>query len=183
MCFAFSISELIFTLIKNARLHPRALPSFPWPAIEHLGREAERPSLFLPPFRRLLSTVGVIASVSSTFEFGLSGGGHVGIVWGWLLPGFFVLPIAASLAELGSSMPTSGGLYYWSSALAPKGWAPFAAWITAYTNVTGQGELWHEFQLSRLTLFSFPSCSGLLHRLHLCTNDLCCSCCGHWVRG
>ncbi|ORY75312.1 amino acid/polyamine transporter I [Leucosporidium creatinivorum] len=84
------------------------------------------------------SIMGVIASVSSTFEFGLSGGGHVGIIWGWLLPGFFVLPVAAVLAELASSMPTSGGLYFWSSELAPKKFGPFAAWLTAWSNVTGQ---------------------------------------------
>lgn len=34
-----------------------------------------------------------------------SQGGHVGLVWGWLIPCPFVLCVAASLAELTSSMP------------------------------------------------------------------------------
>lgn len=35
-------------------------------------------------------------------------------------------------------MPTSGGLYYWSSALSSPKWGPFNSWCTAYMNVTGQ---------------------------------------------
>jgi amino acid transporter len=38
------------------------------------------------------------------------------------------------MAELCSSMPTSGGLYYASAVLAPPGWGPFAAWITGWSN-------------------------------------------------
>lgn len=34
-----------------------------------------------------ISIMGVIASVSSTLSFGLVGGGHAGIVWGWFIPG------------------------------------------------------------------------------------------------
>lgn len=49
--------------------------------------------------------MGVIASVSSTMIFGLVSGGHVGIVFGWLIPCLFVMPVAASMAELTSAMP------------------------------------------------------------------------------
>ena len=45
--------------------------------------------------------MGVIASVSSTFSFPLVSGGHVGMVFGWLIPSLFVMPIAA----YGSSLP------------------------------------------------------------------------------
>ena len=46
--------------------------------------------------------------------------------------------VAASMAELCSSMPTSGGLYYASAVLAPPGWGPLAAWITGWSNWLGQ---------------------------------------------
>ena len=46
--------------------------------------------------------------------------------------------VAASMAELCSSMPTSGGLYYAAAVLAPPGWGPFAAWITGWSNWLGQ---------------------------------------------
>lgn len=38
------------------------------------------------------------------------------------------------MAELASSMPTSGGLYYAAAVLAPPGWGPFAAWLTGWSN-------------------------------------------------
>jgi amino acid transporter len=39
-----------------------------------------------------------------------------------------------SMAELCSSMPTSGGLYYAAAVLAPPGWGPLASWITGWSN-------------------------------------------------
>jgi hypothetical protein len=51
------------------------------------------------------SIMGVVASVTSTFSFPLVSGGHVGMVFGWLIPSLFVLTVAASMAELASSMP------------------------------------------------------------------------------
>lgn len=42
--------------------------------------------------------------------------------------------VAMSMAELCSSMPTSGGLYYAAAVLAPPGWGPLAAWITGWSN-------------------------------------------------
>lgn len=84
------------------------------------------------------SIMGIIASVSSTLSFPLAAGGHVGMVWGWLIPCPFVLCVAASLAELTSAMPTSAGLYYFSSRLASPKYVPLASWITGWANVTGQ---------------------------------------------
>nr|POF12856.1 putative amino-acid permease [Quercus suber] len=46
--------------------------------------------------------------------------------------------VAASMAELCSSMPTSGGLYYAAAVLAPPGWGPFASWITGWSNWLSQ---------------------------------------------
>ncbi|KAK7696096.1 hypothetical protein QCA50_000739 [Cerrena zonata] len=51
------------------------------------------------------SIMGVVASVSSTYSFPLVSGGHVGMVFGWLIPCLFVVPIAMSMAELASAMP------------------------------------------------------------------------------
>jgi len=84
------------------------------------------------------SIMGVIASVTSTFSFPLVSGGHVGMVWGWFIPCFFVMAVALSMAELVSSMPTSAGLYYFSAKLAPPKYAALASWITGWANITGQ---------------------------------------------
>ena len=56
--------------------------------------------------------------------------GCLGMTWGWVIAMVGIQSVACSMAELCSSMPTSGGLYYASAVLAPPGWGPFAAWIT-----------------------------------------------------
>ncbi|KAJ3540886.1 hypothetical protein NM688_g6163 [Phlebia brevispora] len=87
------------------------------------------------------SIMGVIASVSSTFSFPLVSdkiGGHVGMVFGWLIPCLFVMTVAASMAELASAMPTSAGLYYFSAKLAPERYSALASWVTGWANITGQ---------------------------------------------
>ncbi|KAI9069374.1 amino acid transporter [Trametes sanguinea] len=87
------------------------------------------------------SIMSVIGGVSSTLSFGLASGGHLGMVWGWFIPCLFVMCIAASMAELASSMPTSAGLYYFSAKLAPERYSALASWITGWANITGQGAL------------------------------------------
>lgn len=46
--------------------------------------------------------------------------------------------IACSVSELVSAYPTSGGLYYTISRLAPKEWVPSISWITGWLNLLGQ---------------------------------------------
>lgn len=46
--------------------------------------------------------------------------------------------IALSVAELVSAYPTSGGLYYTVSRLAPRNWVPSISWITGWLNLLGQ---------------------------------------------
>jgi amino acid transporter len=60
------------------------------------------------------------------------------MTWGWLVAMIGIQCVAASMAELCSSMPTSGGLYYSAAVLAPPGWGPFAAWLTGWSNWMGQ---------------------------------------------
>ena len=57
------------------------------------------------------------------------------MVWGWLIAMVFIQCVALSMAELCSSMPTSGGLYYASAVLAPPGYGPLAA--CTYLKSTG----------------------------------------------
>ncbi|KAI0713196.1 amino acid transporter [Fomitopsis betulina] len=108
--------------------------------LAQLGYRAEfkREFSFVETIAFAFSIMGVVASVSSTFSFPLQSGGHVGIVFGWLLPCLFVMTVAASIAELASSMPTSAGLYYFSAKLAPPRYAALASWITGWANITGQ---------------------------------------------
>lgn len=56
------------------------------------------------------------------------------MTWGWLIAMVGIQCVACSMAELCSSMPTSGGLYYAAAVLAPPGWGPLAAWVTGWSN-------------------------------------------------
>ncbi|KAG2144321.1 amino acid transporter [Suillus clintonianus] len=108
--------------------------------LAELGYKAEfkREFSMIETIAFAFSIMGVVASVASTFSFPLVSGGHVGMVWGWLIPCFFVMAVASSMAELVSSMPTSAGLYYFSAKLAPPKYSALASWITGWANITGQ---------------------------------------------
>ncbi|KAL1305739.1 hypothetical protein AAFC00_007321 [Neodothiora populina] len=84
------------------------------------------------------AVLGLLPSFASTLYYGMGYAGTAGMTWGWLVAMIGIQAVAASMAELCSSMPTSGGLYYASAVLAPKGWGPFAAWITGWSNWLGQ---------------------------------------------
>ncbi|EEB07053.1 amino acid permease [Schizosaccharomyces japonicus yFS275] len=83
------------------------------------------------------SVLGLLPSVAATLNFSMLAG-TPGMLWGWLIALVFVLCVAASMAELCSSMPTSGGLYYSAKVLAPKGWGPLASWVTGWSNYIAQ---------------------------------------------
>ncbi|PBP15705.1 amino acid permease [Diplocarpon rosae] len=100
------------------------------------------------------AVLGLLPSFASTLYFGMGYAGSGGMVWGWLISWFFIQCVAMSMAELCSSMPTSGGLYYAAAVLAPPGYGPFAAWITGWSNwmvqITGAPSV--DYALSAMTL-------------------------------
>ncbi|KAL8699543.1 MAG: hypothetical protein Q9201_005945 [Fulgogasparrea decipioides] len=80
------------------------------------------------------AVLGLLPSFASTLYYGMGYAGTPGMVWGWLIAMVFIQCVAMSMAELCSSMPTSGGLYYAAAVLAPPGWGPLASWITGWSN-------------------------------------------------
>ncbi|KAJ9627288.1 GABA/polyamine transporter [Taxawa tesnikishii (nom. ined.)] len=84
------------------------------------------------------AVLGLLPSFATTLFYGMGYAGTAGMTWGWLIAMIGIQSVAMSMAELCSSMPTSGGLYYASAVLAPPGWGPFAAWITGWSNWLGQ---------------------------------------------
>ena len=88
---------------QNSNANFRYEPFVPLPYSSH-AKLTVIPQMFeLIAFS--FSIMGVVASVTSTFSFPLVSGGHVGMVFGWLIPCLFVMTVAASMAELASSMP------------------------------------------------------------------------------
>ena len=84
------------------------------------------------------AVLGLLPSFASTLYYGMGYAGTPGMVWGWLIAIIFIQCVAMSMAELCSSMPTSGGLYYAAAVLAPPGYGPLAAWITGWSNWLAQ---------------------------------------------
>lgn len=86
----------------------------------------------LSNFAFSFSIISVLTGVTTLYNTGLKYGGPLTMVYGWLVAGLFTMTVGASMAEICSSYPTSGGLYYWSARLSGKEWAPFASWLTGW---------------------------------------------------
>jgi len=78
--------------------------------------------------------LGLLPSFASTLFFSMGYAGTAGMAWGWPIAMIGIQFVAMSMAELYSSMPTSGGMYYAAAVLAPPGWAPLASWVTCWSN-------------------------------------------------
>jgi len=80
------------------------------------------------------SIISILTGAVTLYEHGLAMGGPAEMAFGWPLVSVFALTVALSMAELASSLPTSGTMYHWASRLGGKGWG----WFTAWFNITGQ---------------------------------------------
>ncbi|MEO9181623.1 MAG: amino acid permease [Acidimicrobiales bacterium] len=81
--------------------------------------------------------ISILSGCLTLFSFGMNTGGPMTMIWGWLLVGFFVVLVGMGMAEVCSSYPTAGGLYYWAAKLAKKN-APLWAWFCGWFNLLGQ---------------------------------------------
>jgi amino acid permease (GABA permease) len=81
--------------------------------------------------------ISILSGCLTLYYFGMDEGGPAIIVWGWPVVGIFTLLVGLSMAEVCSSFPTAGGLYYWAAKLAPRNGAAWS-WFTGYFNFLGQ---------------------------------------------
>lgn len=79
------------------------------------------------------SVISVLTGGITLYGYGLTNAGPAVMGLGWPLVTLFVLLVAASMAELASSIPTAGALYHWASLLGGSGWG----WFTAVLNLIG----------------------------------------------
>jgi amino acid transporter len=78
--------------------------------------------------------ISILAGCLTSYFVAFERGGPVAVTWGWLLVGLMSTIIALAMAEIASSFPTAGGLYYWASKLGSPGWG----WATGWFNLIGQ---------------------------------------------
>ena len=80
------------------------------------------------------SIISILTGAMLLFGYGLKFAGPIINTVGWPVISVFTLIIAASMAEIASSYPTAGGLYFWASKLGGVSWG----WWTAWMNMIGQ---------------------------------------------
>ncbi|WP_082119461.1 amino acid permease [Saccharothrix sp. ST-888] len=83
------------------------------------------------------SIVSILSGCLTLYGFGMTTGGPALITWGWPVVGAMTLCVALAMAEICSSYPTAGGLYYWAAKLAPSR-GPAWSWVTGWCNFMGQ---------------------------------------------
>jgi len=84
-------------------------------------------------FALSFSIISILTGAVTLYDYGLEKGGPAEMAFGWPLVALFTLTVAASMAELASAFPTSGGMYHWAAMLGGPGWG----WFTAWFNIVG----------------------------------------------
>ena len=97
-------------------------------------QEFKREFSSLEVFGIAFSIMGVAPSIASTLIYSLPSGGPVSMVWAWLAGCFFITLTGLALGDLASSMPTSGGLYYWSFVMSNQRCRKLVSWWVGYAN-------------------------------------------------
>src|SRR6201987_6509434 len=72
--------------------------------------------------------ISVLSGCLTLYGTGMNSGGPVIITWGWPFVGVMTLFVGLAMAEVCSSFPTAGGLYYWWVKLAARN-AAGSAWV------------------------------------------------------
>ncbi|KAM0809433.1 putative Choline transport protein [Seiridium cardinale] len=72
-----------------------------------------------------------------TFLAALQNGGPSGVIYGFLVVWIGTLSVFATLSEVASMAPTSGGQYHWVSMMAPPSSRKFLGYITGWLEITG----------------------------------------------
>lgn len=104
---------------------------------------------------KFVSIVGFVTILQATWECvllsnwsGLLNGGTAGLIWTTIITWLFMLALIASVAEMASMAPNSGGQYHWVSEFAPAslqkplsfsvGWASSIGWIAGVPSCATQ---------------------------------------------
>ncbi|KAH9757161.1 Amino acid permease [Citrus sinensis] len=92
-------------------------------------------------FKTLAITFSIVALFVGTPLYGqsLRYAGPATLIWGWVAVTFFTVFVGVALAEICSSFPTTGSLYFWAAHLAGPKWGPLASWCCAWLETAYSG--------------------------------------------
>ncbi|POY71091.1 hypothetical protein BMF94_5848 [Rhodotorula taiwanensis] len=105
-----------------------------------LGYEQElrREWSTLESFAISFSIISICTGITTSFELGLTNGGPAVMSIGWIFVSFMTMFVALSMAEVVSSVPTSGGPYHWAALLSRPQHSAFVSYLTGWFNLLGQ---------------------------------------------
>ncbi|QWF80816.1 amino acid permease [Amycolatopsis sp. CA-230715] len=101
------------------------------------AQELKRTMSGFSNFAVSFTIISILSGCLTLYGFGMTTGGPAAMIWGWPLVGVFVILVGLGMAEVCSSFPTAGGLYYWAAKLAPRNGAAWS-WFTGWFNLIGQ---------------------------------------------
>ena len=81
--------------------------------------------------------ISILSGCLTLYQYGMNTGGPAAMNIGWPVVGIMVILVGLAMAEVCSSYPTAGGLYYWAAKLGgdnSAGWS----WFTGWFNLLGQ---------------------------------------------
>jgi amino acid permease (GABA permease) len=124
--------------LESAPNPPSAAPSDE-SRLHELGyaQELSRTMSGFSNFAVSFTIISILSGCLTLYGTGMAFGGPAMITWGWPLVGLMTLVVGLAMAEVCSSYPTAGGLYYWSAKLAKRN-APAWSWFTGWFNFLGQ---------------------------------------------
>ncbi|PMD29001.1 gaba permease [Hyaloscypha variabilis F] len=99
-------------------------------------QELRRNFTMIEVFGIAFSIIGLLPSIASTLSFSIPAG-PIGMVWGWFLASMFIFIVGVAMADLGSAMPTSGGLYWWTHYFASPKTRNALSFLVGYSNSLG----------------------------------------------
>ncbi|WP_290050454.1 amino acid permease [Amycolatopsis solani] len=102
------------------------------------AQELKRTMSAFSNFAVSFTIISILSGCLTLYGFGMKTGGPAAMIWGWPLVGVFVILVGLGMAEVCSSYPTAGGLYYWAAKLAPNKSGPVWSWFTGWFNLIGQ---------------------------------------------
>jgi amino acid permease (GABA permease) len=108
-------------------------------ALHRMGyaQELRRRMSTFSNFAVSFTIISILSGCLTLYGYGMNTGGPVVMTIGWPLVGIMVILVGLAMAEVCSSYPTAGGLYYWAAKLGGKNSAGWS-WFTGWFNLLGQ---------------------------------------------
>ena len=100
-------------------------------------QELQRNFSFLSMVGMAFAILNSWTALAASLNVALPSGGPTAILWGLCLAAIGQLAVSASLAEICSVYPTSGGQYHWTAILSAARYARILSFICGWINVAG----------------------------------------------